>query len=168
VDADVAAAQGRLANGRAREVGPRNYIDEYGKTQQGLVEAGRAATAGQTGQLDVQGKALDVQSKQQLVTLRAQLANENDPAKRKALQDKILTMEGKVSLQDRVAIIDIDTGQKDMFGQPIYKKGAIDVTTGKMVGGDTAAPKETRAQEAEFAGRCTRPGQGRDRGWCEG
>jgi hypothetical protein len=142
VDADVAAAQGRLANGRAREVGPRNYIDEYGKTQQGLLEAGRAATAGQTGQLDVQGKALDVQSKQQLVTLRAQLANENDPAKRKALQDKILTMEGKVSLQDRVAVVDVDTGQKDMFGQPIYKKAAVDVTTGKLVGGDTAAPKE--------------------------
>jgi hypothetical protein len=43
---------------------------------------------------------------------------------------------------NRHAIVDVDTGERDNMNQPIYKKGAVDTSTGQMLGGPNPAGKQ--------------------------
>lgn len=113
--------------------GRETLVDDAMKIQAGRTAAEAGVRGGQGASLDLAAKRLGLQEQQQLAGLRAQLEKETDPAKRKALQDKLLTFMGKNPGQDKVAIIDVDTGQKDMMGQPIFKKAAINATTGELL-----------------------------------
>ncbi len=56
------------------------------------------------------------------------------PEERKSIEDMIVAIHGRSAQQDKVAVVDVDTGQKDMLGQPIYKKAAVNTVTGQLVG----------------------------------
>lgn len=86
-----------------------------------------------------------VAAQTELDTLRKQILSEKDPQKRKTLYDTFLALSGKNPNQDKVAIVDVDTGQQDAMGQPIYKKGAINIETGQMLGASTQNATEKTA-----------------------
>lgn len=139
-DAAVAAAAGGKVNAIDSAIAgqyARPYITQYAAQQEELNRAQLANKTDPAADVDLASKQLSLQQQQQLATLQQQLANETDPAKQKALQNKIAVLSGKRPEAARIAVIDVDTGQKDVMGQPIYKKAAINAETGEMVGGGT-------------------------------
>lgn len=83
------------------------------------------------------GEKVDTESKQQMLDLKTQLAAETDEKKKEILRSKIDDLSGKPA----TAVVDYDTGEKDITGAPIYKKTVINTRTGELV----VPPKPTKA-----------------------
>jgi hypothetical protein len=88
---------------------------------------------GATNATATQAAQLDLAAKEQMASLQQQILSEKDPSKRKTLYDTFLALSGKNPGQDKVVLVDADTGQKDMMGQPIFKKIALNPTTGEFI-----------------------------------
>lgn len=146
--AKVSALKGELANAEAGIVGaPRNYIQEFAESQNTLDRNTNTNTAATVGKADAAnrtadaaGRALSVQQQKELMNLQAQLGKVTDPKQAKMLQDKILALQGKRPSDGKVVLIDVDTGQKDMMGNPIFKKQALDTETNTIMAGQGQGP----------------------------
>jgi hypothetical protein len=112
----------------------RDYITETNRQQlteqKGMELAGR----GDKNRAEASKDMMDVASKKQAIELQQRLMNAKTPEERKQIEDMLVALHGRTQPQDKVAVIDVDTGQKDMMGQPIYKKAAVNVTTGQIIG----------------------------------
>jgi hypothetical protein len=115
---------------------PRNYIDEFAKTQDALSRSQIAGQGATNAGLEADLRKQKLVDEKQIAEIRTLLQNETDPAKIKVLQNKLLAMMGKQPQNNRVAVIDVDTGQKDAMNQPIFRKAAIDIETGQLLGGN--------------------------------
>ncbi len=155
--------------------GRTNYIDDFAR-QQSAVQAGQQAALqrpsmfaqNEASQLDLQGKKMDLQTKgmnakfrEQLAAIDAQIANTTDKAQLSMLHNKRLALIGKAP-DNKVAIIDVDTGEKDMAGNTVFKKAAINLATGDLLGGEQqqandpvsalkALPRDQAVQQAKNA-----------------
>lgn len=107
-------------------------LDQQGQKNANDAISKQADTAAK--QADTEGKKLDAAAKKQLLELQQQLLGAKTPEERKSIEEKILAIHGRAAPQDKVAVIDVDTGQKDMMGQPIFKKAAINTVTGQFLG----------------------------------
>lgn len=161
--AALAAADAAVAgSGRATP------IDDFAKqqqtlqaTQQGILNRPAVFAAQEAAQTGLAAQKLDVATRKQIADLDGQIAAEKDPAKLSVLHNKRLALAGKAP-DNKVAVIDVDTGQKDAMGQPIFKKAAVNLATGELMNGGggkandpTAAlralPKEQAVQQAKAA-----------------
>lgn len=156
-DAAIAKdAAGKVSALDAAAVGAntRPYIAENAATQEELNRAQLASRAGAIGETELASRQLSLDQQKQLFTLQQQLAAETDPAKQKALQNKIAAINGKRTEGAKFAVIDVDTGQfeTDIMGnkKPIYKKGVINTETGEIQSGapEKGAPDPIAALKA--------------------
>ena len=93
---------------------------------------------------DIAGKQISQKNLLQVGALQQSLINEQDPAKRERIKEDIQVLTGKyekTAASPKAVLEDFDTGQKDMLGQPIYKKRAINQETGEPITKPAAAPK---------------------------
>lgn len=100
------------------------------------------------------GAKITQQGLLQTQALQKQLLTEKDPDKRAQIIENIQTLTGKyekAAPAAKAVIEDYDTGQKDMMGQPIFKKRAINPETGEPITKPAAAAKPTKAQLDAFA-----------------
>jgi hypothetical protein len=93
------------------------------------------------GGMELQSQAATMTAHKQLAKLQQQLINEPDTTKARQLQNKILALQGKTP-ETKVAIVDSDTGAVDVMGNPVYKKMAVNVTTGEFL--TPPAPQKAR------------------------
>lgn len=145
-----------LANRPQSNAQPRNYIQELA-AQQG---AGQQAASAELANEVTRG---NLAQQKELDALRQQILKEPDQAKRKSLYDTYMALSGKAPQQDKVAIIDVDTGQKDLMGQPIYKKAAVNTVTGDVLGSPAPdRPKLTADQATAQAKAAIASGANKD------
>jgi hypothetical protein len=128
-----------------------------GQPQQSAMAQALAQAAGQQAsdtniegqKISQQGAKITQQGQLQMQQLQQQILAEKDPAKLAALQEKYQTITGKyekAAPAAKAVIEDYDTGQKDMMGQPIFKKRAINPETGEPISKPAATAKPTKAQ----------------------
>ncbi|MGL4233695.1 MAG: hypothetical protein ACRCWJ_20175 [Casimicrobium sp.] len=155
------AAPDERANALAllQQLSPMMTQPQQPQTSPLAAVAAQAAARGQARatEVDTATKEQTLQSGQQMNALRAALAREKDPATRAQLTETIQVLTGKYEkppAAPKLMPIDVDTGQKDVMGQPIYKKGLANPETGEIVSGAKQQPKTSRAaleQEAQAA-----------------
>lgn len=146
-------------------------LDDFAKQQQ-AVQGGQAAAlnrpavfaAQERAGVDLAGAKMDLDSRKQVAELDKAIAAETDPKTLAMLHNKRLAIAGKAP-DNKVAVIDVDTGQKDMMGNPIFKKSAVNLATGEVLNGSgenadkasaairrlKAMPKEQAIREAKAA-----------------
>ncbi len=131
-NARLAAARGASIAGEAPGGARYSPIDDYAKSEATAL-AQQDAALKQPGILAAQqGAQMDLASRKELAALDAQIAAETDPKKLQQLHQKRLALAGKPA-ETKVAVVDVDTGEKDAMGQPIFKKMAVNPTTGEFL-----------------------------------
>jgi hypothetical protein len=115
-----------------------------------LVSQNRAN--GQAAALDTATKQQALQNSQLMAALQKSIVTETDPKKREQAIESLQAITGKYERPQpaaKLVPIDVDTGKKDVMGQPIYKKGVINPETGEVVGGSKQAKPTRQSLKSE-------------------
>jgi hypothetical protein len=98
----------------------------------------------QAGELDVQGRQMDLAQRQRLAQLSQIIGTGENP--RQAAIDEALVAQGKDPNAGRYQAIDVVIGQ-DMLGNPVKARGLVDTRTGRIIGaGQDTSPVGTQGQ----------------------
>jgi hypothetical protein len=127
-------ANANMTNAANPKPQSRDYITELNRQQLTDQKGQELAGRGDKNRAEASKDMMDAASKKQAIELQQRLMNAKTPEERKQIEDMLVALHGRAQPQDKVAVIDVDTGQKDMMGQPIYKKAAVNVTTGQIIG----------------------------------
>lgn len=123
-----------------------------GSAMQGAAQLQAASNAkpltlAEVGMRSAQGRLADAQAglageqargirenRETIASLWARAQNAKTPKEANELRRQLLAAQGKDSQQGRFAIVDIDTGDRDPLGKPYFRRAAIDVETGELIG----------------------------------
>lgn len=102
------------------------YLANKNAAQQGALQT-------QTTGIDNQIKQGQLGTQQALDKLRQNITTETDPVKSRLLQNQYLALNGKQPQTDKFVLADVDTGQVDSMGTPIFKKMPVNAQTGEYL-----------------------------------
>ncbi|HON93849.1 MAG TPA: hypothetical protein PKZ07_19925 [Sedimentisphaerales bacterium] len=138
-DMIAAKARNKLALGQiaALREQPRLDAQTAAQTAQAAAQTQGILAGIPLTQAKTQSEAADAKIKQQHAELTKQLADTDpaDTAKSTELRSRLNQIVGKTSdQQDKYILADVDTGQVDAMGQPIFKKVPFNQRTGEYAG----------------------------------
>jgi hypothetical protein len=138
-DMIAAKARNKLALGQiaALREQPRLDAQTAAQTAQAAAQTQGILAGIPLTQAKTQSEAADARIKQQHADLTRQLADTDpaDTAKITELRSRLNQIAGKTSdQQDKYILADVDTGQVDAMGQPIFKKVPFNQRTGEYAG----------------------------------
>lgn len=139
-DMIAAKARNKLALGQiaALREQPRLDAQAAAQTAQSAAQTQGILAGVPLTQAKTAGEIADAGLKQQHANLTKQLADTDpsDTARIANLRNKLSIISGKTAEQDKYILGDVDTGQVDAMGQPIFKKAPFNQRTGQYASSD--------------------------------